>query len=216
MEDLRNYINSLRRDFMQKELSEASLQKNPFEQFSTWMEEAVNAQILDPHAMILATADKQAAPSVRTVFLRDISEHGFVFYTNYKSRKAQEIEANNRVSVLFLWEEVERQVRIEGYAEKVSAAMSDAYFAGRPRDSQLGAWASNQSAELASSEALMEKYKEAEMRFEGKPVERPPCWGGYMIKPDYFEFWQGRPNRLHDRFAYKMKSDVWHISRLNP
>ncbi|NUM50811.1 MAG: pyridoxamine 5'-phosphate oxidase [Flavobacteriales bacterium] len=216
MEELRNYINSIRRDFMQRELNESSVEKMPIKQFAQWMAEAVDAQILDPHAMVIATANSNGKPSVRTVYIRDFNESGIIFYTNFNSRKGKELAENVDCSVLFLWEEVERQIRIEGKAEKVAEEISDAYFASRPRESQIGAWASQQSEKIKSREELEKKQKEYSQQFEGKEVPRPPHWGGYIIKPEYFEFWQGRPNRLHDRIVYEKKHSLWEIYRLNP
>jgi pyridoxamine 5'-phosphate oxidase len=217
MEELRNYLNSIRRDFMQHELNESSVEKTPLKQFSKWMEEAINAQILDPNAMVIATVDEGGKPSVRTVYIRDFNEEGIIFYTNFNSRKGKELSVNKNCSVLFLWEEVERQIRIEGTVEKVSDKISDEYFSARPRESQISAWASQQSEKIKSREELENKLAEYIEKFKDENVPRPPHWGGYLIKPNYFEFWQGRPNRLHDRVVYeKSNSNAWEIYRLNP
>jgi len=216
MEELRNYLNSIRRDFMQQELNESSVEKTPLMQFSKWMEEAINAQILDPHAMVIATVSEDGKPSARTVYIRDFNEEGIVFYTNFNSRKGKELSANKNCSVLFLWEEVERQIRIEGTVEKVAEKVSDTYFSARPRESQIGAWASQQSEKIKSREELENKLAEYTEKFKNQTVPRPPHWGGYLIKPIYFEFWQGRPNRLHDRVVYEKRNEDWSIFRLNP
>lgn len=215
-EDLRNYINSLRHDFMQQSLSEESCDPDPFCQFSRWLEEAIHAQILDPHAMVLATAGKDLQPSCRTVYLRDFNGRGFVFYTNYNSLKGRQLDENPRAALLFLWEELERQVRVEGRVEKITPEQSDAYFASRPRESQLAAWASEQSAMIGSRQELEQKFYAMQKKFEGGQVPRPSHWGGYILLPSLFEFWQGRPNRMHDRIAYRWLSDGWQKYRLSP
>ncbi|GAB4248232.1 MAG: pyridoxamine 5'-phosphate oxidase [Vicingaceae bacterium] len=216
VEEINSYINSIRRDFADKPLNEASVALNPFKQFEIWFEEAVGAQLLDPYAMNLCTVDKNGCPSVRTVYMRGISEEGIVFYTNYNSKKAKDISANPHVAVNFLWQPLDRQIRMEGIAQKVNAKTSDEYFKNRPRESQIGAWASNQSEEIKSREELIEKVKYYEKKFEGKDVPRPEHWGGFLIKLKKIEFWQGRPNRLHDRIVYLNQNSSWIIKRLNP
>lgn len=216
MEDLRNYINSVRRDFSSKSLDEKDVPENPYKLFEKWFEEAVSSQILDPYAMVIATANKKLQPSTRVVYMRDISENGLVFYTNYHSDKAKNLDENKNISALFFWIELERQIKITGVAEKTSKEMSDAYFASRPRESQIGAWASNQSSILSSRSELEEKVLYYTKLFEGQTVPRPENWGGYLIKPHAFEFWQGRPNRLHDRIIYTLQNNNWIISRLSP
>lgn len=218
LEEIRNYINDIRRNSADQELDESSVFSYPFDQFSKWFEEAVHAQILDPFAMIVSTVSEMGYPSTRTVYMRDISEKGIVFYTNYNSQKGRELIDNPMISLLFLWVELDRQIRITGKAEKVPVKMSDDYFAGRPRESQLGAWASHQSEILASREELLKNYRYYEEKFKNLPVPRPEKWGGFLIVPDKFEFWQGRPNRLHDRIAYykNQSGGEWIIKRLSP
>ncbi len=215
-EDLVNYINEIRRDFAGKPLNEDSIHANPMKQYGVWFEEAVNAQLLDPSAMSVTTVSAEGQPSTRIVYMRDISDEGFVFYTNYHSGKGKDLEQNNQVSLNFFWGELERQVRVEGEVEKISDDASDAYFAKRPRESQIGAWASSQSEVLMSREALEEKVVDFTKKFEGSVVPRPAHWGGYRVKPTRMEFWQGRPSRLHDRIVYLKSGNDWKQSRLSP
>lgn len=216
MEDLRNYLNQIRRDFADKPLEEQSVNDNPFLQFSVWFEEAVNAQILDPYAMLISTVDEIGLPHSRVVYLRSISDEGMVFYTNYNSQKGKNISASNKIAITFFWVELERQIRIEGTVKKVSEELSDKYFAARPRESQLGAWASNQSETIKNRAELEENLKHFTEKFKGVDVPRPPHWGGYIVEPTKFEFWQGRPSRLHDRLIYTKNNNEWVISRIAP
>lgn len=211
-----NDISKLRRSNALKELSEASVSSNPFTQFSVWMNEVVNSNLLDPNAMILVTASKEGFPSARTVLLKGFDERGFVFYTNYESAKAKDLDENPNAALLFLWVELERQVRISGKVEKISQADSEEYFSSRPRESQLGAWASKQSSVIESREVLETKYEEMKKRFESKEIPLPPFWGGYRVIPQRIEFWQGRESRLHDRICYTLDAGKWKIERLSP
>lgn len=216
MEDLRNYLNGIRRDFANKPLKEDAVNKNPFLQFSCWFEEAVNAQLLDPYAMVISTVDADGQPHSRVVYLRSINEEGMIFYTNYNSQKAKNISNSNKIALTFFWVELERQIRIEGLVSKVSEELSDKYFSARPRESQIGAWASNQSEMIGSREELEKNVKFFTEKFATMEVPRPPFWGGYLINPVKFEFWQGRPNRLHDRLVYSRIASDWKISRVAP
>lgn len=188
---------------------------NPVTEFLNAIERARSHQV-DPAPVALATADPQGRPSVRMVLLRGADERGFVFYTNYNSRKGRELTGNPRAALCFHWATLDEQIRIEGTVERLPPEESDAYFSSRPRGSQLGAWASDQSAVLPSREALEQRYREIERRFEGDAVPRPPFWGGFRLKPDRIEFWYGRPDRLHDRVVYVRDGDAWRIERLYP
>lgn len=209
-------LSKLRRSYSLKELSENSVFPNPFSQFSFWMQEAILSNLLEPNAMILATANKNGMPSARTVLLKGVDEKGFVFFTNYESAKAKELEKNSFASLLFLWLELERQVRITGKVEKVSREESEKYFLSRPRESQLGAWASKQSEVILNRKILESKFAEMKKRFENQEISLPPFWGGYRVIPQRIEFWQGRENRLHDRICYTLIEGNWKIERLSP
>jgi pyridoxamine 5'-phosphate oxidase len=198
-------------------LSRKELEPNPFRQFEHWFQAAVNARLNEPNAMALATASEQGVPSVRMVLLKYWDQQGFVFFTNYSSRKSQEISQNSHVALLFYWEPLHRQVRIEGVAEKISAAESFTYFTSRPRGSQLGAWCSAQSTVISSRSILMAKLAEIKQKFQDGQIPLPSFWGGYRVVPSRFEFWQQGDDRLHDRFVYDFKSeDAWSIKRLAP
>lgn len=215
-EDVQNYLNEIRRDFSGKPLNENSVKQNPIEQFDVWFEEAVDAQLLDPYAMAITTVSEDGQPSTRIVYMRGISDEGFIFYTNYNSSKGYNLEHNNKIALNFFWGALERQIRVEGTAEKVTEAVSDAYFNNRPRESQIGAWASNQSSEINSRKELEDKVAFYSEKFKGMDVPRPPHWGGYLVKPFKVEFWQGRPSRLHDRIVYSKNQSDWKLSRLAP
>ncbi len=197
-------------------IKEADLHPDPVEMFRRWFVLAKRARLHQPHAFSIATATPDGAPSSRMVLLKDFDQRGFVFYTNYESRKGEELTANRRVALLFFWSELHRQVRIEGSVAKVTPEESERYFHSRPRGSQLGAWASHQSRPLASRAELMQREKEFEQRYAGQPVPLPPYWGGCRITPERFEFWQGQAFRLHDRFVYTKSADAWTIARLSP
>jgi len=209
-------IADLRREYAREELTRRSVQDDPFEQFSMWFDEAMGADLPDPSAMTLATANADGHPSARVVLLKGLTSEGLVFYTNYGSAKAHDLAANPRASLLFFWPELERQVRIAGVVSKVSAAESDEYFQSRPFESRVGAIASAQSSVLTSRDELEERYQRLLQEYEGKDVPRPDTWGGYVLKPHTFEFWQGRPSRLHDRIRYRKDGDFWHVDRLSP
>ncbi len=216
IEEVSNFLNQIRSEFSSRELSIESVKDNPIEQYAVWFEEAVGAQLLDPKAMVLSTVSAEGKPSSRVLYVRGIDEHGFLFYTNYHSRKAKELEANPNVAVNIFWPELERQIRAEGIVERLPAEKSDEYFKSRPRESQIGAWASHQSEQLGSRKELEDKVAEFTKKFEGKEVPRPPFWGGYYIRMNYFEFWQGRPARLHDRIAFRLENGRWKKFRLSP
>lgn len=209
-------INELRREYRLKSLDLSSLNTSPFLQFCLWFEEARQAQVLELNAMALATASREGRPSCRTLLLKQIDAKGFIFFTNYDSRKGQDLAGNPLACATFYWAELERQVIIEGGVEKLTPKESESYFASRPRGSQLGTWASHQDQILTSREELEEAYRHFEKMYEGKPIPKPPYWGGYRLLPERFEFWQGRTNRLHDRFRYLFINDMWQIERLAP
>ncbi|HTK37253.1 MAG TPA: pyridoxamine 5'-phosphate oxidase [Pyrinomonadaceae bacterium] len=206
---------ALRREYSLKQLSRVSISPDPFDQFSVWMSEAISSEILDATAMTIATVDPDCRPSARVVLLKGYGPAGFVFYTNYESRKARDLAANPNAVVHFFWPELERQIIINGEVGKTSREESEAYFASRPTDSKIGAWASNQSSKLPSREALEESFEEMKVRF-GDDVPLPPFWGGFRLVPERFEFWQGRASRLHDRICYERAESGWEIFRLSP
>jgi len=208
---------ALRQDYVAHGLRRADLDPDPFKQFATWFGEAAAAQIPDVNAMALATAGADGAPAVRIVLLKGISEHGFVFYTNYGSEKGRHLEENPRAALNLFWEPLERQIRIDGRVEKTSREESEEYFHSRPIGSQLGAWASRQSEVIASRAALEAQLARATEQYGSGVVPLPPHWGGYIVVPRTIEFWQGRANRLHDRFRYARQADgSWLIERLSP
>ena len=208
-------LGHIRRDYLGEPLSETESDPDPFRQFAVWFDQVREIE-QDPTAMALATATRDGRPSVRTVLLKGVDERGFVFYTNYASRKAREIAENDRASMLFFWRCLDRQVRIDGVVEKVSGADSDAYFATRPLESRWSVYASEQSAPIASREALESRF-DAARQAHGEAVARPEWWGGYRVLPDEIEFWQGRTNRLHDRLQYsKQPGGAWLRQRLAP
>lgn len=212
-----HHISDIRRDYKLQSLNEADIAAAPLEQFIKWWNEAVNSHIDEVNAMTLATADKENKPSARIVLLKGFNENGFVFFTNYQSRKGEDIAANENVALLFFWKELERQVRIEGTIGKISEAESDEYFNSRPLQSRVGAWASPQSKPIASRHVLDENFEKYMAEYGSGNIKRPPHWGGYIVKPAAIEFWQGRPSRLHDRILYTKNTEgLWKIERLAP
>ncbi|MCX7833412.1 MAG: pyridoxamine 5'-phosphate oxidase [Ignavibacteria bacterium] len=209
-------LEDLRKTYKLKSLDTKEVKLNPFEQFSDWFDEVLNSGLIEPNAMILATADKNGKPSARTLLLKGFSDKGFVFYTNYESRKGREIAENNKATILFYWPELERQVRIEGIVEKISRKESERYFKTRPFTSKIGAWASNQSEVINSRFTIIKKFLYYLAKFHSKDIPIPDFWGGYVLIPDNFEFWQGRPSRLHDRIRYRLENGLWIIERLSP
>ncbi len=201
-----------RTNYNKSELSEDIIQQAPFDQFMIWFKDVQDTSIREANAMTLATATADGKPSARIVLLKEVNERGFVFYTNYASRKGKEIEENPQAQILFFWDDLERQIRIEGRLEKLPTEVSDTYFYSRPIESQFGAIISQQSSVIPSREYLEEKRK----ALKNTTPKRPESWGGYVLVPEYFEFWQGRPSRLHDRISYRLVDDAWKIERLSP
>ena len=210
-------LGDLRREYITKGIARNDLDSCPFKQFELWFAQAQQSEINDPSAFSLATADAAGQPTLRTVLLKLFNESGFVFFTNYNSKKGQQLHENSQVAMLFPWLPLERQVKITGIAEKISAEQSAKYFASRPRGSQLGAWISEQSDPLQSRKALEDKFAQALQDLSGEDVPMPKSWGGYKVVPTSIEFWQGRENRLHDRFRYDLgEAGDWGITRLEP
>ena len=210
-------IADIRNEYKLLSLSEADVDRNPVKQFDTWWGAALKSNIDEVNAMTLATVSSDGGASARIVLLKSYNDSGFVFFTNYESNKANDLIHHPKATLLFFWKELQRQVRIEGTAEKVSDEESDTYYASRPEGSRIGAWASPQSQVVKSREELENKFSEYQEKFKDKNIPRPPHWGGYRIKPHLIEFWQGRPNRLHDRIQYTLQNDnSWKIERLAP
>lgn len=210
-------IANIRKEYIWGGLSESDMDADPLRQFAAWFQQALAANLPDLNAMTLATATPDGQPSARVVLLKAFDATGFTFFTNYEGRKARELTANARAALLFFWPELQRQIRIEGTVERVSEAESDDYFRSRPLGSRLGAWASAQSEVIASRDELEERVRQAAQRFPDGEVPRPAFWGGFRVRPLSIEFWQGRPDRLHDRLRYqRVPPDGWRIERLSP
>lgn len=210
-------IADLRQNYTLAGLSEADINSNPIEQFKVWFQQALDADLLEPNAMTLATATPDGKPTARIVLLKGVDERGFVFYTNYESQKGQQLVANPYAALVFLWDKLERQIRIEGKVVKLDIEESEEYFHSRPKASQLGAWASNQSQVIPSREVLEQRLEGLKTEYQDKTVPIPEHWGGFRVIPNRIEFWQGRPSRLHDRLNYDLQDDgSWKVARLSP
>lgn len=209
-------LRDIRTNYQKSELSAQTINKNPFDQLLIWLNEAIANQLPEPTAMVLSTIDLSGNPESRVVLLKELNTEGLIFFTNYQSKKGQQLSQNPNVSVVFFWSETERQVRIKGYVEKIPEKDSFDYFLSRPRDSQIGAWASPQSQVIQSRENLENSFAQYQTYFQNHQLEKPPHWGGFCIHPEYFEFWQGRSNRLHDRIEFKKQNKNWIIRRLAP
>ncbi|MGB7201183.1 MAG: pyridoxamine 5'-phosphate oxidase [Pyrinomonadaceae bacterium] len=209
-------LDSHRREYSRSELSKKSVACDPFEQFGTWLNEALASDLPEPTAVTLSTASVDCRPSSRVVLLKGFDENGFVFFTNYQSRKGRDLESNPVAALNFFWPELERQVNVSGSVNKISGAESDEYFESRPFQSKIGAWASNQGEKIESRTAIMKRAAVIAAKHPLGHVPRPPHWGGFRLEPDRFEFWQGRPSRLHDRICYERDGDAWQIYRLSP
>jgi len=209
-------LDSVRHEYKFSALTRESVDKNPIKQFQKWMDEVLHSQVKEPTAMALNTIGLDGFPQSRIVLLKSFDEQGFVFFTNYQSAKGKSIEKKPEVALHFFWPELERQVRISGLAEKTSTEISDKYFQSRPLTSQIGATISNQSAEIPSREYLEKRFNKLRSELNNQPLKRPEWWGGFQIKPERIEFWQGRENRLHDRILYEKQNDDWIIKRLAP
>jgi pyridoxamine 5'-phosphate oxidase len=209
-------LTNLRKEYSRHVLDENDVDLNPFVQFDDWFQQALNARLPEPNAMSLATATQDGKPSTRMVLLKLYDERGFVFFTNYEGRKSVELLQNPYAALLFYWAELERQVRIEGSVEKTSRKESEEYFATRPFESKLGAWASKQSSVIPGRGVLEQKTADLRTKYNNEEVPIPPAWGGFRVQPRVFEFWQGRPDRLHDRVRYTLEGGVWTIEHLSP
>jgi len=212
---IREDLANMRRDYASSTLDEATAATDPLDQFRRWIKDATAAEVLDPNAMSLATCGDDRRPAIRIVLLKYYGNEGFTFFTNYTSKKGRQLEENSNAALHFFWPELHRQILIQGRVEKFDKAAGDAYFLSRPVDSKIGAWASHQSAKVGSREELDGRFTELQQKF-GEDVPPPPFWGGYTLKPDCYEFWQGRVSRLHDRLVYTRTDDAWEITRLAP
>jgi len=211
-----DFISKLRQEYGSEHLKRSNMAADPLDQFKIWFEQALEAQVVEPNAMTLATVNAQGHPTIRVVLLKDILSKGLVFYTNYQSRKAQELQQHPQAALNLFWQPLERQVRIEGVIEKLPEVNSDDYFKSRPRGSQLGAWVSPQSQVIPNRGFLEEQLEATTARFENQEIPRPPHWGGYILIPQRVEFWQGGAQRLHDRIEYLWEEQAWNIRRLAP
>jgi pyridoxamine 5'-phosphate oxidase len=215
MSNITEHISKLREDFIKGTLSESDVNANPFTQFETWFTQAIHSQVKEPQAMVLSTCTDDK-PSSRIVYLRELQNNQFWFYGNFNSRKAIQLSQNANASFNFFWPDLERQIRIEGTVSLADPSYSDNYFNNRPHESKLGAWASDQSAKLSSRKELEDKLESVRKQFEGKEIPRPDFWGGWVLTANYYEFWQGRKSRLHDRISYHLQDNGWKIERLAP
>jgi pyridoxamine 5'-phosphate oxidase len=211
-----DHLARLRKEYTSAGLTESAADPDPIAQFRRWFDAALAADLHEPNAMTLATATPEGRPSARIVLLKGFDERGFVFYTSYEGRKGRELETNPTCALVFYWGELERQVRVEGRVSRIPEEESDEYFGSRPRGSQLGAWASEQSRPVEGRDALEERLRNLEAEYEGRELPRPPFWGGYRVEPEVMEFWQGRENRLHDRLVYRRSGGSWMRERLQP
>ncbi len=210
-------ISKMRKNYMHGYLLESNVDPHPMDQFKVWFDEASTAEILEPNLMVLSTVDKENKPSSRAILLKELTEEGFIFYTNYTSDKAIDIKSNANVSLNFLWVELERQVRISGKAQKISREKSEAYYQSRPRESQIGARVSYQSKVISNRETMDQRLQKVEKKYKNvDPIPLPEYWGGYIVMPTTVEFWQGRPSRLHDRLRYQKNRKKWNLERLSP
>ena len=209
-------LRDIRTNYQKFELSEQTVNKDPIHQLIEWLNNAIEDKEPDPNAMVLSTIDENGHPDSRVVLLKELKLEGLVFFTNFNSRKGQQIASEGHVSVLFFWPGLERQVRIKGIAEKIGDQDSELYFKSRPLESQLGAWASPQSEVIENRKVLHDKYEQYQQYFESHEITKPPFWGGFLVRPHYFEFWQGRSNRLHDRIEFSHSENGWVIHRLAP
>jgi pyridoxamine 5'-phosphate oxidase len=209
-------LRDIRTNYQKFELTEQNISKNPLNQMSLWLHEAIESKSPEPTAMVLSTVDEEGNPDSRVVLLKEISDSGLIFFTNFNSKKGKQIATNQHISAVFLWHKLERQVRIKGKAEKISTEESESYFKSRPIESQLGAWASPQSQIIETRQILDENYAHYQQLYENQEIVKPPHWGGFIIRPEYFEFWQGRSNRLHDRIEFCLSDQSWIMHRLAP